>query len=78
MFTYRGLVNLGCILVLALSIITLLCVSHTAVCVRFEYHPHSAGYPIITFLNRQPLSNLGGFNVGGINASGQVSLEFTT
>lgn len=33
-----------------------------------------AGYPIITALTRDPLSNNGGFNVGGVNASGQVPL----
>lgn len=33
-----------------------------------------AGYPIITALTSDPLSNNGGFNVGGVNASGQVPL----
>lgn len=33
-----------------------------------------AGYPIITALTNDPLSNNGGFNVGGVNASGQVPL----
>ncbi|KAL7285393.1 hypothetical protein ACG7TL_000488 [Trametes sanguinea] len=31
-----------------------------------------AGFPIITFFTRHPLSNLGGWNLGGINATGQV------
>lgn len=31
-----------------------------------------AGYPIITFLTRHPLSRQGGFNLGGTNSSGQV------
>lgn len=34
----------------------------------------SAGYPLIShFMARKP-SNLGGFNLGGINATGQVGL----
>jgi beta-glucan synthesis-associated protein KRE6 len=33
---------------------------------------HSAGYPLITYFTRHPLSTLGGFNIGGINATGQV------
>lgn len=35
---------------------------------------HSAGYPIITYFTGTELSNQGGFNLGGINASGQVRL----
>ncbi|KAL1946515.1 hypothetical protein VTO73DRAFT_14619 [Trametes versicolor] len=31
-----------------------------------------AGYPMITALTSKPLSNLGAFNIGGVNASGQV------
>ena len=37
--------------------------------------PHrfpSAGYPLISYLTRPKQSYLGGFNLGGINASGQV------
>ncbi|KAH6913815.1 glycoside hydrolase family 16 protein [Coprinopsis sp. MPI-PUGE-AT-0042] len=30
------------------------------------------GYPVISAITRQPLSNLGGYNLGGINATGQV------
>jgi len=33
---------------------------------------HSIGYPVATFITRSPLSNFGGFNIGGLNASGQV------
>ena len=33
---------------------------------------NSAGYPLITYFTRTPQSTLGGFNLGGINASGQV------
>lgn len=35
-----------------------------------------AGFPLASYFSRHPLSTLGGFNIGGINASGQVS-EFT-
>ncbi|KAF9514683.1 glycoside hydrolase family 16 protein [Hydnum rufescens UP504] len=31
-----------------------------------------AGYPILAFFNRIPLSTLGGYNVGGVNGTGQV------
>ncbi|KAH7930678.1 glycoside hydrolase family 16 protein [Leucogyrophana mollusca] len=31
-----------------------------------------AGYPIISYFTRQSMSNQGGFNLGGINASGQI------
>lgn len=31
-----------------------------------------AGYPVITFFTKQPLSRQGGFNFGGTNSSGQV------
>ena len=32
----------------------------------------SAGFPLITYFTRTPLSTNGGFNIGGINASGQL------
>lgn len=31
------------------------------------------GYPLITYFTRDPPSNLGGYNLGGINATGQVA-----
>ncbi|CUA76626.1 Beta-glucan synthesis-associated protein SKN1 [Saccharomyces cerevisiae S288c] [Rhizoctonia solani] len=31
-----------------------------------------AGYPIIAYMTESPMSTLGGYNLGGINASGQV------
>lgn len=56
-FTLRGIVNIGCLFLLLLCLITLF-----------------AGYPVITyFTDRQP-SNNGAYNVGGINATGQVPL----
>ena len=33
---------------------------------------------MITYFNAQELSNNGGFNLGGINASGQVGLSYDT
>ncbi|KAF8807739.1 glycoside hydrolase family 16 protein [Phlegmacium glaucopus] len=54
-FTYRGLTNLGCLIVLCVALVTLF-----------------AGYPLISHFTSHPLSNLGGFNLGGINGSGQV------
>jgi len=54
-FTYRGLTNLGCMIVLCLGLVTLF-----------------AGYPLISHFTSHRLSTLGGFNIGGINASGQV------
>ncbi|TDL29248.1 glycoside hydrolase family 16 protein [Rickenella mellea] len=33
-----------------------------------------AGYPVISYFTRHKPSNLGGFNLGGINASGQVPI----
>lgn len=32
-----------------------------------------AGYPLASYFTRHPLSTLGGFNVGGINSTGQIS-----
>ncbi|PFH54812.1 glycoside hydrolase family 16 protein [Amanita thiersii Skay4041] len=54
-FTFRGLSNLGCILVLGVGLVALF-----------------AGYPLISHFTSTTQSTLGGFNLGGINASGQV------
>jgi hypothetical protein len=54
-FTFRGLTNLGCMIVLCVGLLTLF-----------------AGYPLISHFTAHPLSTLGGFNLGGINASGQI------
>ncbi|TFK99447.1 beta-glucan synthesis-associated [Pterulicium gracile] len=54
-FSARGLANLGCIIILTLSLLTLF-----------------AGWPLIAYLQRTPPSNLGAFNIGGINSTGQV------
>ncbi|KAH9944326.1 glycoside hydrolase family 16 protein [Epithele typhae] len=54
-FTGRGFINLGCIIILVTGIVTLF-----------------AGYPVISFMTTNKPSFLGGFNLGGINATGQV------
>ncbi|KAJ7596873.1 beta-glucan synthesis-associated protein [Mycena floridula] len=54
-FTYRGLTNLGCLIILGIGLVSLF-----------------AGYPLVSYFSHHPLSTLGGFNLGGINASGQV------
>ncbi|KAL0069229.1 hypothetical protein AAF712_003592 [Marasmius tenuissimus] len=53
--TKRGFINLGCVVILILALVSLL-----------------AGYPAIAYFTSENRSFLGGFNVGGINASGQV------
>ncbi|KAF8650085.1 hypothetical protein AX16_005411 [Volvariella volvacea WC 439] len=54
-FSSRGIANLGCLLILAMGIITLF-----------------AGYPLITHLTEVQQTTQGGFNLGGINATGQI------
>ncbi|KAJ4485953.1 beta-glucan synthesis-associated [Lentinula aciculospora] len=56
-FTYRGLTNLGCLILLGVVFVTLF-----------------AGYPLISFFTRTNMSTMGGFNLGGINASGQIPM----
>ncbi|RDX55786.1 glycoside hydrolase family 16 protein [Lentinus brumalis] len=53
--TGRGLMNLGCIFILAAGIVALF-----------------GGYPVVTYFTKPKLTTMGGFNFGGINASGQV------
>ncbi|OCH92193.1 beta-glucan synthesis-associated [Obba rivulosa] len=53
--SWRGLVNLGSLLLLCAAVLLLF-----------------AGYPIISYFTSHKLSNNGGFNIGGINATGQV------
>ncbi|TFK99147.1 beta-glucan synthesis-associated protein SKN1 [Pterulicium gracile] len=54
-FTFRGLMNLGCLFILVMGLVTLF-----------------AGFPLISFLTTPAQTNQGGFNLGGINATGQV------
>jgi hypothetical protein len=37
-------------------------------------HSTSAGYPMISHFTKKQLTTNGGFNIGGINASGVVSV----
>ncbi|CAA7258630.1 unnamed protein product [Cyclocybe aegerita] len=55
LFTYRGLTNLGCLILLCVGLLALF-----------------AGYPLISHFTSTRPSTLGGFNIGGINASGQI------
>ncbi|KAF9012973.1 glycoside hydrolase family 16 protein [Hymenopellis radicata] len=54
-FTSRGLMNLGCLMILGMGLVTLF-----------------AGFPIASYITQTMLSTQGGFNLGGINATGQV------
>ncbi|KAI0917183.1 hypothetical protein AcW1_007556 [Taiwanofungus camphoratus] len=54
-FTYRGLINLGCLTLLALGIVALF-----------------VAYPLVSHFTKHKPTNLGGFNLGGINSSGQI------
>ncbi|KAH6912592.1 beta-glucan synthesis-associated protein KRE6 [Coprinopsis sp. MPI-PUGE-AT-0042] len=59
-FTLRGLQNIGCLSILILGMLLLL------------YSVIFPGYPIIAHFSKPGTSNQGGFNLGGINASGQI------
>ena len=74
LFTTRGLSNLGCLIVLIVGLLGLLYVFSSFIAqTHAKYLNHSAGYPIISHFTKHDQSTLGGFNLGGINASGQVS-----
>ncbi|KAI0041791.1 glycoside hydrolase family 16 protein [Auriscalpium vulgare] len=53
--TFRGITNLGCLVLLGIGLVGLF-----------------AAYPIATYFTRHPLKTYGAFNIGGMNASGQV------
>jgi beta-glucan synthesis-associated protein KRE6 len=78
-FTYRGLTNLGCLILLVICILALLYVLFVlrgrSLLILCYTRSCSAGYPIISHFTKHQQSTLGGFNLGGINASGQVSRE---
>ena len=78
-FTSRGLTNLGCLALLILILLGLLWVFRTRCAWLSPANPYSrnsAGYPVVTFFTRRPLSRQGGFNFGGTNSSGQVNISF--
>lgn len=64
--------NLGCLLILGVGLLTLLCVVVFSVAGVELMARASAGYPIISHFTSHSQSFLGGFNVGGTNSSGQV------
>ena len=77
--------NLGCLAFLVLGLFTLLFVldlflfssSSTLILSahktsRFSFSRHSAGYPIITAFTGTTTTTTAGFNLGGVNGSGQV------
>jgi hypothetical protein len=55
LFTFRGVKNLGCLVIMIVSLVTLF-----------------AGYPIITGVSDLGSAHKTGFNIGGINATGQI------
>ena len=71
----RGIINLGCLIILFCGILMLLSVPLVFVQVSKELTKaiHSAGYPILShFRKMNQISALGGFGLGGINATGQI------
>jgi hypothetical protein len=69
----RGAANLGCIVLIVLVLLALLCVrARTAADSRADAPVRSLAYPVTTFYTTHPLGTLGAFGLGGTNASGQV------
>lgn len=66
--------NLGCLLVLTVGFIALLCgqYSISTPSATIDVGFCSAGYPIISYFMTHDLSTFGAFNIGGTNASGQI------
>ena len=56
----------------------LYCSSSPHLSCAFKLMSNSAGYPIITFFTRTRPSRQGGFNIGGLNASGQVLIHLSS
>lgn len=72
--TGRGVANLGCLFVLVAGFMTLLLVNRNYPSVNeLTRAINSAGYPIMTHFLKKVQSDQGGFNIGGINATGQVA-----
>ena len=76
MLTLRGLQNVGCLLIMSVGILGLLYVSGF-----LESHCRgrltrsrscSAGYPMAVHFTKPTLTRQGGFNLGGINSTGQI------
>lgn len=73
-FSVRGCMNLGCLLILGLGFMTLLYVIiiSYSISIGLNQTYHSAGYPVISKLKERAQSKNGGFGLGGINGTGQV------
>lgn len=72
-FTKRGIANLGCVILLIVGLIALLYVDTVVfVIAMLTFRVSSAGYPIISHFLKSSQSSEGGFNLGGINSTGQV------
>ncbi|KAI0052470.1 glycoside hydrolase family 16 protein [Auriscalpium vulgare] len=72
-FTSRGVTNLGCLFILAAGILMLLYAAPSSPQLTLSHPRPSAGYPIYSHFTRHEQSRLGGFNLGGMNATGQVA-----
>ncbi|RDB17777.1 Beta-glucan synthesis-associated protein KRE6 [Hypsizygus marmoreus] len=62
--TARGLANLGCLFILGAGIIMLF---------GGKRSPRKGRFPILTHFLTKPQTTQGGFNLGGINATGQIA-----
>ena len=74
-FTGRGFTNLGCVIILVTGLLALLYVVRSHPLFHSLHSTpklYSAGYPIIRHFSQHEQASFGGFNLGGINASGQV------
>ena len=68
----RGLRNAGCLFILIAGIICLLFVCNLLFNNLFLTFRPSIVYPVVTFVKRTKDNYNGGYNIGGINASGQI------
>jgi hypothetical protein len=74
-FTGRGFTTVGFSVLLMLGLVGLLYVRcHTLILASLDSIVtfHSLGFPVTSAILRKSMSNNGGFNLGGINATGQV------
>ena len=66
---------MGCVVLLVLGLVALLYVYDVfAASALAQLRIFSAGYPIISHFLKSTQSLAGGFNLGGINATGQVEV----
>lgn len=69
--TYRGLTNLGCILLLGLALLSLLCV-YPPTSLRILLNVHSLGYPVVHHLHSRRAEPSTGGVLNVVNGSDQV------